>query len=293
MRRLELLRPILRRMPRGAGTLYRLAGGYREDVAWHQAGEQVTKGVTNGFKMRLRLGNSVERETFYLGRFYEWELQATLEKFLHSGDTFIDAGANIGMVTLSAAALVGPRGSILAFEPNPDARARLQDHVAINDLRQVRVFDCGLGESQGEATLSVADSHTGTGTFRVQGQSASSYRVPIKRLDEFLPQVPEGRDIFLKIDTEGYDFSVLKGAPRLLSRPNVVVFAEINDKWLRELGQSAAEMLAYMAGLGFRAFYPSLEGGVLKRRLKLVPLELPGPHHWFNGIFLRGEKNSV
>ncbi len=291
-RRLELLRPLLRRLPRGAGTLYRLAGGYGSDESWAFAGERVTTAVSHGYKMRLRLDNSVERETFYLGRFYEWELQSALERFLRPGDVFIDAGANIGMITLAAAALVGPIGTILAFEPNPAARARLQDHVSMNNLSRARLFDCALGEAPGEATLTVDGVHTGTGTLRPQPGTIHSYKINVRRLDDFLQEIPNGRAIFLKIDTEGYDFSVLKGARQLLSRPNVVVFAEINDKWLRELGQSAEEMVAYMTGLGFKAFYPSLAGGILKRRLNLIPLELPGPHHWFNGVFVRAQSSS-
>jgi hypothetical protein len=109
----------------------------------------------------------------------------------------------------------------------------------------------------------------------------------VARLDDVLADVPTGNNVFVKIDTEGYDFSVLKGALQLLSRPNVTVFAEVNHKWLRELGQTAEEMFAYMSQLGFTALLPQLRSRFLRRTLSLEPLTLPGPHHWFNALFTR------
>jgi FkbM family methyltransferase len=191
------------------------------------------------------------------------------------------------MITLSAAARVGQSGNVLAFEPNPDARARLVEHVEMNQLRNVRVFDSALGESAGTATLSTATARTGTGTLRALESALTAHHVSVARLDDVLADIPTGNNVFLKIDTEGYDFSVLKGAPQLLSRPNVTVFAEVNHKWLRELGQSAEEMFAYMSQFGFKAFLPRLGTRFLRRELRLEPLILPGPHHWFNAVFLR------
>ena len=282
---LDTFRPVLRHLPRGAGTLYRWLGGYRANDLWGQSGERFVQGVDHRFRMRLNLGNSFERETFYLGRFYEWVLLSVIDRLVRPGDTFIDAGANIGMITLHAAARVGPRGRIFCFEPNPEARNRLREHVSMNGLNNVTVLEKALGEVPTTATLTMAKAHTGTGTLRSLPTALRTYRVQVARLDDWAGEITEGR-IFLKVDTEGYDFNVLKGARRLLDRPDVSVFAEINHRWLQELGQSADEMLAYMKTLGYNAFYPHLKKGLLRKRLVLSPLVLPGPHHWFNALFL-------
>ena len=288
---LDASRPVLRRLPRGAGTFYRLLGGYRKNRAWSRYGARTVRGIDHGYQMRLCLDDSFERETYYLGRFYESELLSVVNSIVEPGDTFIDVGANIGMITLHAAAQVGPQGLVLAFEPNPEARARLVEHVRINDLQNVRIFETALAESSGTATLTMANAHSGTATLRSLNTALRSYAVPVARLDDFFGQIPERR-VFLKIDTEGYDFNVLKGAGRLLARPGVTVFAEVNHRWLEELGQSAHQMFAYMSNFGFKAFLPRLEARFLRRRLKLQSLSLPGPHHWFNALFLR-EENSI
>lgn len=286
---LDAVRPLLRRLPRGAGTIYRRLGGYGSSAVWTRYGLRTVKGVVHGKSMRLDLGNAVERETYYLGRFYEWELECVLREMVREGDTFVDVGANIGMVSLHASSCVGGSGKVLSFEPNPTARARLDEHVRINNITNVQVFDVALGSAPGRATLSTKAEHTGTGTLRSLDTSMSSYDVRVACLDEFIDQVPSDRNVFVKIDTEGYDFNVLKGATQLLKRPGVTVFAEVNHKWLGELGQTAEQMFAYMADQGFSAYYPALEAGLLGRRLSPEPLALPGPHHWFNALFLRDD----
>jgi hypothetical protein len=67
----------------------------------------------------------------------------------------------------------------------------------------------------------------------------------------------------------------------------VIAFSEVNHKWLEQLGQSAREMCDYMANYGSKPCYPRLQRKGLRRCLHLEPLTLPGPHHWFNGLFLR------
>jgi hypothetical protein len=61
----------------------------------------------------------------------------------------------------------------------------------------------------------------------------------------------------------------------------------LSHKWLAELGQTAEEMFAFMEKFGFSPFHPSIEKSLSKRSLKLEPLTLPGPHHWFNVLFMR------
>jgi FkbM family methyltransferase len=235
---LDLARPLLYVLPCGSGTLYRFLGGRSSHHAWRDRGLRLTRGKDHGQVMRLDLANPFERETYYLGRFYEWELLAVLDHLLRPGDTFIDVGANIGMITLHAAAKVGPQGTVLAFEPNPEAKARLDEHIQINRLRNVRTFGLALGDRPGCATLSVPTACSSQSTLRKADGMASRFEVRVATLDSFLDQIPADRPVFLKTDTEGYDFNVLKGARGLLSRPAVIAFSEVNHKWLEQLARA-------------------------------------------------------
>jgi len=284
---LDCARPLLRALPRGSGTLYRWLGGYRQDARWQQAGVRESRSLDHGHRLRLDLSDTVERETYFLGRFFEWELQAVIRRSVRPGDTFLDVGANIGMVTLAASAAVGPEGRVLSFEPNPSVRQRLLEHVALNELKNVTVFDNALGAEVGTATLTTATAHTGTGTLRAQSSALHAYTVPVLTLDSFADRIPADRGVFLKIDTEGYDYNVLRGAGQLLARPDIHVFAEVSHQWMAELGQTAQEMFDYMQGFGFRPWHPRMVSHGMSRALQLDPLVLPGPHHWFNVLFSR------
>ena len=285
---LDAARPLLRALPRGSGTLYKWLGGYRQDPVWETSGLRTAESLVHGHRLKLDLSDIVERETYYLGRFFEWELQAAINQYVRPGDAFLDVGANIGMVTMAASAAVGPEGGVLPVEPNPAVRQRLLGHVEMNGLENVQVFDNALGSEPGSATLTTASAHTGTGTLRAQEGALNSYTVPVKTLDSLADLIPADRQVFLKIDTEGYDYNVLRGARELLARPGIRIFAEVSHKWMAELGQTAREMFDYMEGLGFKAYHPRVEKG-RRQRLKLERLVLPGPHHWFNAFFSRDE----
>ena len=286
---LDIVRPLLRNLPRGSGTVYRVLGGYRLSPAWSRYGQHTTRGVAHGYQMRLDLSNCFERETYYLGRFYEWELEHLLAAVLRPGDTFIDVGANIGMVTLLGAARVGPTGLVLSFEPNPQAWSRLLEHIQDNELQNVRPFRVALGNSPGTALLGTNDIYSSGSSLRHATAQTHHNEVKVETLNSFVVQVPSTGRVLLKTDTEGFDFNVLKGASDLLSRRSLIVFSEVTPKWLAELDQTPQQMFDYMAGFGFKPYHVSLQNRRFERVMTIAPLVLPGPHHWFNALFLRDE----
>lgn len=74
-----------------------------------------------------------------------------LSECLEPGDRFVDVGANIGMITLQAARLVGPSGRVESFEPNPNCFATLERHLAINGIENVVAHRVGLSDTSGSA----------------------------------------------------------------------------------------------------------------------------------------------
>jgi hypothetical protein len=82
---LDLARPLLYLLPRGSGTLYRLLGGRSSHHAWHDRGLRLARGKDHGLLMRLDLANPFERETYYLGRFYEWGAAGSPRPFSQVG----------------------------------------------------------------------------------------------------------------------------------------------------------------------------------------------------------------
>ena len=110
----------------------------------------------------MNLGSSdfLERTILLCGQFDE-QVEETLAAVLRPGAVFYDVGANIGYYTLRAARLVGQAGQVIAFEPHPGACTRLRRNVVLNGLTTVRVFELGLSDTTGEATLHVPAGNAG------------------------------------------------------------------------------------------------------------------------------------
>jgi len=141
-----------------------------------------------------------------------------LEK-VRVGGTVIDVGAHLGYYTMISAALVGPSGSVYAFEPDPRNRHYLDRHLSINRFHNVHVEEAAVADQQGTARFR-RGTGSGTGHLNEGGQ----LRVRTLALDAFLLE-HGARPTFIKIDAEGAEHLVLMGARRILreDRPVLVI----------------------------------------------------------------------
>lgn len=98
----------------------------------------------HNFEMELSLDDWMERFAYFVGCFYEIDITATVSKLLRNGDCFIDVGANLGFLTLTASKIVGASGSVIAFEPNDILVARLNKTLHINKISNVIIYEHAL-----------------------------------------------------------------------------------------------------------------------------------------------------
>ncbi|MGQ4660286.1 FkbM family methyltransferase [Lysobacter sp. F6437] len=151
------------------------------------------------------------------GTFYEREMLVSLASHLQAGDLVVDAGANIGNHALFFAKVCGCR--VLAFEAMPDTSEVLKKNVAINHAAElVEVHQVALGAEAAHAAVLRYDPTNVGGTTLSLDEAGS---IDVQPLDELVNQSPVR---LIKIDVEGMDLDVLKGARRILSddRPWVV-----------------------------------------------------------------------
>ena len=217
----------------------------------------------DGLIVDLVLGNDLSRCLYVSGSFEPNEFWF-LGTLLRPGMCFVDVGANEGLYSLFAARRVVPGGRVYAFEPSPRERARLENNILINRLANVRVFKEGLAEQSGAAVLHVADSeHNGQntlGTFGHQGvECVDNIEISLTTLDSLRDKGEIVRIDVLKMDAEGAEMRILKGAVQVLQRDKPVLLMELFDAALRGQGSNAKEVLDFLRGLGFRilGFQPS------------------------------------
>jgi FkbM family methyltransferase len=165
--------------------------------------------LTSGlrFRVRTRMDAWVLKETCLDG---DYERDARLEP----GWTIVDVGAAMGDFTVHAAALC-PRGTVYAFEPLPESFARLEEHVRLNGVTNVKAWAEAIAAEKG--TLSLYTVTGLTGQHRTAGDgsaaTATAVRVPALTLGEAFDRHGIARCDLLKIDCEGAEFEILLGLP--------------------------------------------------------------------------------
>jgi FkbM family methyltransferase len=191
---------------------------------------------------------------------YELDTLRVLRRLLRPGMHFVDCGANIGYFAIMAARTVGDAGRVDAIEPDPLNRARLEEHLSLNGLRErVRVHAVAASDAAGSATLyhPVGDARNHGEASLIPGAvgtTSQTYNVPTAPLDDLLDHTPD----LIKMDIEGGELSALRGMSRLLREPRPPrLIIEHNPESARAAGHRSGDLLRaiHEANPVYRAYW--------------------------------------
>ena len=270
-----IAQPYIRRELPGWGRVFDLlVGGYQHDALWRDLAPRWIQGKLHGYEMRLDLGGWSNRKTYFLGRFYDLATQLTLKVILRPGNTFIDIGANEGMMSLLAAHLVGSSGKVIAFEPNPRPREIFEAAIGRNDIKQIDLRPIGVGDADATLTLHVPRINSGEGSFGQPAYLAKDIIEIVCAVRRGDAELEASQPDLIKIDVEGFEEHVLRGLDETITRARCPVVTEIVGAHLRRAESSVAALEAIFSAWGYRPFAMCLARAGLKRRLLLRPAEL-------------------
>jgi len=170
---------------------------------------------------------------------YERRKQRAIQAQLDRGMIACDIGANAGFYSLLMARAVGQDGLVYAFEPQPDNLKFLQRHLQLNRVRNVIARGEAVADFVGEACFAA-----NRGSYQGRLEEDGQLLVPVVSLDHLLDVGRMQPADLLKIDVEGAELGVLKGAQSFLKRFRPVIFlathgAEIHERsceFLRDCG---------------------------------------------------------
>lgn len=165
----------------------------------------------------------------------------------------LDIGAHVGLVALPVASVVAPSARIVCFEPAEANRKLLVEHAALNNFSNIEVVPCLVGaESKPAVSFYEMKEPTGMNTL-VVGKNARAFRVtrrPQVSLDDFCTErglVPE----VIKIDVEGAELGVLRGARKVLARHRPLIFLSVHPRDIARMGETVEILSDLIQSLGY------------------------------------------
>jgi len=187
--------------------------------------------------------------TFLRAHEHDAPFQRSIE-LVRPGGVVIDAGANLGIWSLLAA----KRGGLVhAFEPVPTMVERLQKHLALNDARTIVVNELALAaECATRPFYAVMEKNTGASSLSPRRPDGVELRVTVVTLDAYLERQSIDRVDLLKVDVEGAELLLFRGAHRLLSSDLApIIFFEIDERLCAAFGFTCREVKQFLADRGY------------------------------------------
>ncbi len=232
---------------------------------------QVGTDFPDGFRLDLDPASRFERSLFFWNA--EQDTYEFLKRSLRLGMIFYDCGANIGFYTLVASKLVGASGRVLAFEPAPTTFARLSANVRANAATNVSIWHVALGAKEGRATIYQprGESH-GLNTLASGGSVVGECR--LTSLDSLVSRETLPAPNIIKVDVEGSELALLRGAQSLLRHWPAILVVELSRATMRPFGYQPEEVVRFLLTLrDYRVQWP------FRGKLQTVHPHEPLPHY--------------
>ncbi|GJE53405.1 hypothetical protein GOFOIKOB_6484 [Methylobacterium tardum] len=181
------------------------------------------------------------------------EIWRFIRKTLKPGSVFVDAGANIGTYTLPASKLVGAGGRVLSFEAHPKTFAYLKRNLENNRVANATALNLALGDKRG--FISIKFDSNNPGETHVSDEKEGTVGVELTTVDFMLGSLGIDEIHYLKIDVEGFELPVIRGAKNtLFNSRNIIIQTELEEKHAARYGHRVSEVCDLLQSLGFVSY---------------------------------------
>lgn len=227
-----------------------------------------------GFKINLDpiFDKNIENVIYERG-VYEQGTVSVLQDFLKAGDTFVDVGANIGWLSLVGADRVAKNGKVYAFEPVPTTFDILKSNKKLNEFSQIELNQFALGNKEETLTIYPEKENRG-GASILNHHSEKGVDIEVKKLDNLIINSTIN---VIKIDVEGFELDVLKGAIETIKKDNPKLIIEHSID--RNNTAEQFEIYNWLLDLGIYKIYKLMNGKERKSQLVEIKSKQDLPEH--------------
>jgi len=207
----------------------------------------IKSGPLKGYKWNLASRNNA----FFIGDHEEDQIKFILDNLDDNG-CFYDIGANAGYYSIAASLKLKKENSIFAFEPMPHFVDMVNYHAKLNNVKNIEVFQYALSDKPGEVEFSNIEESSGNTYVQdssLYKKSSNVIKVKTIGLDDFLESTPGAKPpTIIKLDAEGAEYDVLKGAKNMLLKYKPLMLLSTHD---RHLPGVKKRCLDFLSELGF------------------------------------------
>jgi len=214
--------------------------------------------------------NGIEQSIYYTGT-YEKGTLYFLENILEKGDSFIDIGSNIGLISIFASMKVEDSGKVYAFEANPQTFEILKKNININELKNITPINIAIGATKDTGRIydNWNINRGAASMFNPSNEEVTSYKIDIAPLDTIIDDSNKIKAI--KIDVEGFEYEVLKGSKKILSREEApILIIEYSKDCLQKANVQIDDLFYYIKEINDYHFFKSTRKKGRRGKLKQI-----------------------
>jgi len=237
----------------------------------------------------------------HLREWINWDKRVYLS-FVRRGDTVLDVGANVGTHAVFLSHLVRDDGRVLAFEPLEANIMTLRKTIERRSrIPNITIFQMAVGNPKKageEVVISAPGDDLTQASLRLQRAGSWEQQTSLREFKVCLTSIDAESEVqalpsieFIKIDVEGGEFDVWKGAADTIKRHHPLVYCEVYEKWATSFGYTPGDLLACARSLGYT-------GGRVISKGKVHPLSLdenppPGMFETSSDILFFADKHRA
>jgi len=233
-------------------------------------------GINTRMKMRVhKEGDRCVSREIRTNRIWEPYETSLLLRYLRPGGVLLDIGANIGYYTVLGAVLVGKSGRVIAYEPDEENYRLLEENLIINGIDNVHPFQLAVADYNGSADIYLSKDNRGDHRLFDCGDGRDKKRTRVVKGGEHFSAI-SGRVDFIKIDTQGSEYHVIKGFQDVIfkNRKHLAMVVELWPYGLRMADVSADQLLTLLSDFDMAFFVIDHLG------CRLAPIERKCLQHW-------------
>ncbi len=208
-----------------------------------------------------------------------------LKKIIKPGQTVLDVGANFGWYSIHFSNWVGQSGKVFAFEPVPEIYEELTSNIKLNFCQNITVFNCALGNQNESVLFNVSEFEGGSGASSENLKFGKKIKVSKHKLDDLMNDQNLDNIDFLKIDIEGGELNMLKGAEKLIEKYKPKILLEIVDIHCDRFEYLPEDVYNFLFNKGYDGLYIGNEHSKKLNDINIDEFEKPNLKNLKNGNY--------